>query len=175
MLPTILTLVVALLLGLFIFAPKAQLETSIQIDAPATVVWEILTDVEGHAGWNPFLISMSGELREGARLTNIMRPSSGSEMTFRPVVLSVKPERELSWLGRLFLPRLFDGEHTFLLTPQDRGTLFTQKEAFRGIGLWLINVERFRHDFEAMNRALKHRAEVEAASRLSTNDEQSVP
>ena len=164
MLISIIALVTAVLAGLFIFAPKAELETSIQIDAPPALVWDILSDVDGHANWNPFLVSMSGQLREGERLTNVMRPSNGKEMTFRPVVLAVQPERELRWLARLVLPRLFDGEHTFLLAPKNGGTHFIQKEAFRGIGLWLVDVEQFRHDFEALNRALKLRAEAARAA-----------
>lgn len=164
MLISIIPLVAAVLAGLFIFSPKAELEASIQIDAPPALVWDILTDVDGHADWNPFLVSMSGQLREGERLTNVMRQSNGKEMTFRPVVLSVRPEQELRWLGRLFLPRLFDGEHTFLLAPNNGGTHFIQKEAFRGIGLWFVDIEQFRHDFEALNRALKQRAEAARAT-----------
>jgi hypothetical protein len=30
---------------------------------------------------------------------------------FKPKVLSVRPERELRWLGRLFVRGVFDGEH----------------------------------------------------------------
>ena len=164
MLISIIALIAAILAGLFIFAPKAELQTSIQIDAPPTLVWDILSDVDGHADWNPFLVSMSGQLQEGERLTNVMRPFNGKEMTFRPVVLSVQPERELRWLGRLFVPRLFDGEHTFLLAPQNGGTHFIQKEAFRGIGLWFINIEQVRQDFEALNRALRQRAEAARAT-----------
>ena len=36
-------------------------------------------------------------------------------MTFKPVLLTVKPARELRWRGSLVLPGVFDGEHSFLL------------------------------------------------------------
>src|SRR5690554_3506383 len=103
--------IAALLIGGFILAPSARIETEIEIDAPPSVVWEILSDLEGHASWNPFLVSMQGKLEQGATLTNTMRQASGKEMTFRPTVLVVTPEQELRWRGQLWLPRLFDGEH----------------------------------------------------------------
>lgn len=151
-----------LVAGAFAFAPRAEIVTEVDIDAPPSAVWAVLADPAGYSEWNPFLVSMEGELAEGQTLTNRMRPTGGSEMTFRPTVLKVTPERELRWLGRLFLPRVFDGEHYFLLEERDGGTRLVHGEAFHGVGLWLIDVGQFRQDFEAMNAALKARAEAGA-------------
>lgn len=154
--------------GAFVFAPQKEIVTEIDIDAPPSEVWSVLADPAGYPDWNPFLVSMEGELAEGATLTNRMRPAGGSEMTFRPTVLKVEPERELRWLGRLFVPRIFDGEHYFLLREHEGGTRLVHGERFHGIGLWLIDPERFRADFEAMNVALKARAEAgDAAAGVS--------
>ena len=43
---------------------------------------------------------------------------SGSTITIQPTVLVVQPERELRWIGRLFIPGIFDGEHSFIIEPQ---------------------------------------------------------
>jgi len=142
------------------FAPRAEIVTEVTIDATPGEVWSVLANPQGYSEWNPFLVRMEGEIAEGAPLTNTMRPSGGgSEMTFRPVVLKVTPDRELRWLGRLFVPRLFDGEHYFLLDARDGATHLTHGERFHGVGLWFIDVGRFRADFEAMNAALKVRVE----------------
>lgn len=148
-----------LLAGAFAFAPRNEIRTTVDIDATPAEVWAVLADPAGYPEWNPFLVRMEGEIAEGATLTNTMRPAGGSEMTFRPTVLKVEPERELRWLGRLFVPRLFDGEHYFLLEVHDAGTRLVHGERFHGIGLWFIDVDRFRSDFEAMNAALKARVE----------------
>lgn len=140
----------------FAIAPKAEIRTEIAIDATPEQVWAVLADVEGHSNWNPFLVSMKGELVQGARLENRMRPGNGSgEMTFRPVVLKVEPNRELRWLGRFLMPRIFDGEHYFVLERNGGATRLVHGENFRGIALWFFDVEQFRPDFEAMNMALK--------------------
>lgn len=144
------------------FAPRVEIVTEIEIDATPAQVWSLLGNPESYPDWNPFIVSMQGELVEGATLTNRLRPEVGREMTFRPTVLRVESERELRWLGRLVLPRLIDGEHYFLLEARDGGTRLVHGERFHGVLLWFIDTRPFRADFERMDRALKARVEAEA-------------
>lgn len=146
--------------GAIVFAPRAEVVTQVEIDATPGEVWSVLADPAGYGEWNPFLIAMKGEIAEGAKLTNTMKPAGGNEMTFSPTVLKVTPGRELRWLGRVLLPRIFDGEHYFLLEERDGRTHLVHGESFHGIGLWFIDVSKFRADFEAMNAALKARVEA---------------
>lgn len=156
----LLAVILVLLLGAGLaMAPTREIVTEVEIAAPPDRVWQVLTDTTTYPQWNPFIVAMEGAIVEGGRLTNRMRPQAGGAMTFRPVILKAAPDRELRWLGRAFLPRLFDGEHYFLLSPSAGGTRLVQGEIFRGIGLWVIDPERFRADFEALNAALKARAE----------------
>ena len=51
-----------------------------------------------------------------------------------PTVMVVDPGRELRWLGKLFLPGLFDGEHRFEIHEDVPGRVrFVQAERFRGL------------------------------------------
>lgn len=143
-----------------------QIETSIIIDAPATTVWDVLTDGPHHSQWNPFIRSLEGTIAVGRCLHVVLGPPEKEPMTFRPEVLAAEPARELRWLGRLWgVPRLFDGEHYFLLEPVDsQRTRLVHGERFRGILVWMMRGEldtNVRAGFEAMNVALK--AEVEQA------------
>lgn len=138
-------------------APTRTIETEIDIPAPPQAVWQVLTDGPAYADWNPFIRSLSGTVAVGARLTNRMHPAGGSAMTFRPKVLMADPARELRWLGRLGLPRIFDGEHYFRLEARGPGTRLVHGETFRGLLLWVMKVNRFRDDFTAMNLALRDR------------------
>jgi hypothetical protein len=62
------------------------------------------------------------------------------------------------------LPGVFDGEHHLELQPRDGGTLFVQREEFRGSLLPLLGrgLEKTKHGFEQMNVALRERAEAAA-------------
>jgi hypothetical protein len=140
-----------------------EITTHIEIDAPASVVWEILVDFERHPEWNPFIEEISGEAKEGSRLSLTVRPPGGRAMSFEPTVLAAAEARELRWLGRVGLPRIFDGEHRFVLEPQGTARVrLVHAECFRGILvplLWRSLESRTREGFEQMNRALKARAE----------------
>lgn len=48
---------------------KHTIETAVDIDAPVERVWRVLTDFAGYQQWNRFILSIAGEMREGARLS----------------------------------------------------------------------------------------------------------
>ena len=83
---------------------RHELNTRVTIDAPVETVWDILTDLEAYAEWNPFISESSGKPEVGQRLTNRMSPPGGKEMTFRPTVTEAEAGRTFEWLGRLGLP-----------------------------------------------------------------------
>lgn len=136
---------------------------SIEIDAPPDRVWAVLSDTASYPDWNPFIRRLEGELREGARLEVEIEPPGGRAMTFKPTVTAADAGRELRWLGHLLVRGLFDGEHRFQIEDLGDGrSRLTQSERFSGLlvrpfGGTLRKTER---GFEAMNRALKERAEA---------------
>ncbi|MCC5979744.1 MAG: SRPBCC domain-containing protein [Salinarimonas sp.] len=152
----------------FAAAPRDGFETEIFIAASPERVWSLLTDPVEHAAWNPAMHTVEGRFSVGERLRLRMRTPSGGAISFRPRVLLAEPARELRWLGRLGLPRLFDGEHYFRLIREDDGTRLIHGERFRGVLLWAMGVHQFRPVFEAANAALKARAE--AASAIAPTD-----
>jgi len=81
-----------------------QISTEIEINAPVPRVWAALTDFSAFPEWNPFIQRVSGGLETGARLEVFIQPAGGRGMTFRPTLITVEPERELRWLGRLAGP-----------------------------------------------------------------------
>ena len=141
-----------------------ELHTEIEIDAPAQTVWTVLTDLDQYSEWNPFIVEASGDVEVGKRLVNRLRPPGGRAMTIKPAVTAVETAKTFEWLGHLGFPGVFDGRHRFDLeaTPSG-GTKLVQSEQFNGV---LVRVMRkmldnqTRDGFEAMNSALKARAEA---------------
>ena len=141
------------------------IETSIIIAAPPARVWGVLTDFARFPEWNPFVRSIKGDLAVGSRLDVQIAPQGKKGMRFRPTVRAANANQELRWLGSLLVPGLFDGEHYFVLEPQGSGTTrFVHGERFSGILVGLIMsagmLDATRQGFEAMNTALKQRAEA---------------
>jgi hypothetical protein len=138
------------------------INTDIEINAPAARIWTLLTDFARMSSWNPFIKSISGNLAQGDRLSVHIVPPGKSGMRFKPTVLTVRPERELRWLGHLLIPGIFDGEHYFLLEPIGDGkTRLTQSERFSGLLVGLLSdaLSATEAGFKAMNTALKREAE----------------
>ena len=131
--------------------------THLTVDGPVDQVWQTLTDLDGYAGWNPFITAGAGVVDVGQRLELRMQPPRGRAMTFKPWVTAVEAHRYLEWLGRLGMPGLFDGRHSFSLTPLSGGrTLLQQSETFTGVLVPVAGsiLTRTRAGFEAMNQAL---------------------
>lgn len=141
---------------------ERRIKTDIEINAPGSRVWALLTDFAQMPSWNPFIRSISGDLAQGARLAIHIVPPGSSGMRFKPTVLSVRPERELRWLGHVLLPGIFDGEHYFMLESiGPNKTRLTHGENFSGllVGLLDSTLAATAAGFRAMNAALKQKAE----------------
>ena len=140
-----------------------ELRTSIEIKASAEKVWKILTDFSGYPQWNPFIRSLTGEVKEGKKIKVVIQPPDSGAMTFKPLCLKFNENKELRWLGHLGIPGIFDGEHIFELTKTGEGnTVLTQRENFKGVLvplLWKQLNTKTRKGFEMMNEKIKELAE----------------
>jgi len=143
-----------------------QLRTEIEIEAPPSRVWEVLTDFSRYHEWNPFIPSIAGELRVGKKLKVTISPPKSSEMTFTPDLLVHEPNKELRWRGKLMFKGLFDGEHFFQLSEPSPGrTRFVQGEDFTGFLVRFMHgkLTHVARGFVYMNQALKKRVESRRA------------
>jgi len=140
-----------------------HITTQIEVNASTEHVWSILMDFPSYAAWNPMLRSVEGQPVVGAILDVFIQLREGRKMRIRPRVLVVDQGRELRWKGRLLVPWLFAGDHSFVLETMPNGHVrLHQSEVFTG--LLVPFMHRFlagatTDGFVAMNRALKRRAE----------------
>ena len=125
-------------------------------------------DFAAYPGWNPFIRSLVGQPNPGSTLQVTIQPVGGRAMTLSPTVLAQVPEREFRWKGRLVLPGIFDGEHCFRLSAvTDGASRLVHEEFFTGLLVPFAMRGRLKAGtlagFEAMNQALKARAETSDA------------
>ena len=139
--------------------------TSVDVDAPAETVWDVLVDFEAYPEWNP-RSRITGTPAEGERLVVAPGPEAEGMPTFKPRVRQADGT-ELRWLGHLYVRGLFDGEHRFVVEDLGEGrSRFVQSESFGGLlvrPIMRLYGEDTRAGFEAVNAALKARAEAVAA------------
>jgi hypothetical protein len=139
------------------------------IAAPVDTVWAELCAISSYPEWNPFITAFDGALAVGNRPTIRIAPPGGRAITFRPTITRMDDRRHLEWLGRVVLPGIFDGRHSFRLQALPDGrTRLSQTEEFSGLLVALTGtvLERTRAGFVAMNEALRVRAETTAAANI---------
>ena len=140
-----------------------EIKTEILINASPEKVWKILTDFESYPNWNPFIVSIEENIRVGSIFKVVLHPPKSKPMTFKPTCISMEPNKEFIWLGKLFFPGIFDGKHIFELQETSATkTKLVQREEFNGLLLpllWKQLDNHTRKGFELMNEKLKKEAE----------------
>ena len=139
------------------------LSTGIKIRAKPEKVWDILTKFSDYEEWNPVMTRIIGEASLGKKIEVHIRTIKGKNRTYHPTITIFDINKELRWQGRSFLPGIFEGERIFEIKEISSEEIsFIHLEVFRGIGVKLMGNrldEDLQQSFEAMNIALKARAE----------------
>jgi hypothetical protein len=137
-----------------------EISTAARIDASPQQVWAVLADLASYPQWNPLFREASGQLTAGSTVTlKTVRPGTRRVVTIKVKVLAAEPGAHLRWVSSI--PGIITGEHSFTLTPADGGTQLVQAEIYRGLlsHMSAKSISRARASFEALNQAIKRRAE----------------
>ena len=137
-----------------------SISSTVDLDATPERVWSVLTDTAAYGAWNPFITQLDGTLQVGNKIHVRIAPPGRKPMMFHPVVTDADAGHKLAWLGRLLIPGLFDGAHSFTLEPlADGRTRFVQSENFSGVLVWFARglLTNTAAGFDAMNEALRQR------------------
>jgi hypothetical protein len=139
-----------------------NIQTEILINTDITKVWDVLMNFNGYPKWNPFITSISGEPKLGARLTVSINPPDGKGMTFKPTILNLELNKEFRWKGKLGITGIFDGEHYFILESLDKDiTKLIHGEKFSGLLVPLLGkmLDKTKKGFQLMNESIKNECE----------------
>lgn len=137
-----------------------DVKVQVEIQAPADVVWHLLTDLPGYTRWNPYIYPAAGQIAPGESLQlRLHVADQTTEVEVR--VLSVTPNRVLSWGGSLLgLSRTL----TFTIDDLGSGRVqLTADEQFTGLLLPVVGdiPDQAQQGLDEMLRALRSAAELE--------------
>lgn len=141
---------------------KTELRTEVEIAAPLTHVYRVLTDFGSYPAWNPFLTAVSGPLAVGQKLSVEMSLPEGKTYLLEPVVTQVTENSELRWRGAFLSRALLESEHFFVLLERGAGlTRVVHGQNFSGFLLRFAgnSLTLAARGSVYMDQALKKRAE----------------
>jgi uncharacterized protein YndB with AHSA1/START domain len=133
-----------------------ECSVAIEIRAPASSVWKLLTNAKDMPRWNSTVTSLEGEIALGQAL-KLRVPIS--ERTFTPKVTELTEPSRMVWSDG-FAP-MFKGVRTFTLTEHEGTTTFSMVEVFAGLMIPMIkgSLPDFAPAFERYAADLKREAE----------------
>jgi hypothetical protein len=138
-----------------VFLSCKAVHTEITIPAEPEIIWSVLTDASGYKAWNPVLVPIEGDLREGEKLKYQMTQPDGKQSEVMARVKKMVELKELNQSGGI--PGILTFDHKWLLDPVDEGTRVTQHEEYRGIWVWFWDAGWVEPAYRKANEALRDR------------------
>lgn len=153
-------------------APTAQV--TIQIDAPLSVVWNVMVDFPKYSEWNPFIVGIrqgDAELRVGHQFTLDVVWANGGKVASKEKVTRLSAPHAADGETVAALEYQFDSvlAHLGLVTATREQTLkqsaagpttYASREVFHGLLNWGVPLAKVQAGFELHAKALKARAEL---------------
>lgn len=129
--------------------------TELFIPAQPEEVWAVLADGAKYEEWNPVLVPVAGELREGEAVRYRMTEPNGKESMIDSKVVRMVPNEKLNQFGGV--PGIITFDHTYLLEVVAGGTRVTQHEEYRGVYVPFWDASWVEGAYAKVNEALRDR------------------
>jgi len=140
-----------------------ELRTEIEIAAPASKVWSILTDFDQWKDWNPIVNQASGVAALGSKLSITMCGKDGKDSNkYMPVITNFEEPKSFRWRAKMMAGFLFTNDKVCELEETGSGTWLIHIEGFSGMLVpmfWSKMEKGVPAMLNSMNEALKKKAE----------------
>jgi len=141
-----------------------EIKTDIEISAPPSKVWSILTDINKWQEWSPIIKESHGTAAVGSELTIAMIGKKEGEdgPIYNPIITELDEPKHLRWRAHMLSGFIFTNYKILELEETDTGTRLTHKEMFKGLlaPIFCGQMEKgVPPMLNSMNQALKELAE----------------
>jgi hypothetical protein len=146
---------VLLVFGLLYLVGCKSVHAELVVHTTPEKVWSVLIDTKGYKEWNPVLIPVEGELKEGEKLKYQMRDKSGTQSEVTAKVIKIIPNKILNQYDGI--PGILTFNHTWKIEPENAGTKVIQHEEYRGIGVLFWDPSWFQTAYQKSLERLRER------------------
>ncbi len=161
----LIALVVAGVTYLAIAGSKMQeIKTEIEISAPPSKVWGIITNIDNWQEWSPIINASHGVASVGSELniTMIGKEEGKDGPKYNPVIMKLDEPKYFRWRAHMLAGFIFTNDKIIELEETSSGTRLTHTETFKGLlaPIFCGQMEKgVPPMLNSMNKALKDLAE----------------
>ena len=141
---------------------KRAVEHRIGVQAPAEIVWEVVSDFETWTHWNPLYRRAEGQMKIGTALTLEQHLPGRAPTVITPIVLDWVPYEQLHWRSTRMGGFVTAIRYLEIETMGPENATFSNGELFMGLLLRFVSREERRalkSAFTQMGEAVRDRAE----------------
>ena len=141
-----------------------EIQTEIDISAPPSKVWSIITDIDQWHEWSPIINASNGKAVLGSELsiTMISDEVGKDGPHYNPVITELDPQKKFRWRAHMLTGFVFTNDKIFKLKETAAGTHLVHIETFQGLMAPLMSssvAQNVPPMLDSMNKALKELAE----------------
>ncbi|AZS19939.1 MULTISPECIES: SRPBCC domain-containing protein [unclassified Caulobacter] len=142
---------------------QRAVEHRIGVQAPAEIVWEVVSDFEGWAHWNPLYRKAEGVMKVGSVLVLEQHLPGQAPTVIQPVVQDWVPYEQLHWRSSRLGGFVTAIRYLEIENMGPANATFSNGELFMGLLLRFVSRDerrRLKAAFTAMGEAVRDRAEA---------------
>ena len=141
-----------------------EIKTEIEISAPPSKVWEIITDIDQWQEWSPIISASQGTVAidSSLNITMISDEKGKDGPQYNPVITKLDEAKYFQWRAKMLTEFVFTNDKIFKLEKTNTGTKLTHIETIKGLMAPLFRgkmQEGAPPMLNSMNTALKELAE----------------
>lgn len=141
-----------------------EIKTEVEISAPPSKVWDIISDINRWQEWSPTVLASNGVASVGSELTITMigKEEGKDGPKYKPIITELSEPNYFRWRAHMLAGFIFTNDKIFELKETSSGTLLTHTETFKGLlaPLFCGQMEKgVPPMLNSMNKALKDLAE----------------
>jgi len=141
-----------------------EIKTEIEILAPPSKVWDIITDINNWQEWSPIINASHGVASVGSDISvTMMGKEEGKDgPKYNPVITDLDEPNYFRWRAHMLAGFIFTNYKIFELEETSSGTRLTHTESFKGLlaPIFCGQMEKgVPPMLNSMNKALKDLAE----------------
>ncbi len=112
-----------------------EIRTEIDISAPPSKVWSVITNINKWKSWSPIINDSQGTVSVGSKLSITMtgKEKGKDGPKYNPTITDLDEPYYFRWRAHILTGFIFTNDKIFELEETNSGTRLTHKELFSGL------------------------------------------